>query len=55
MTLTFETRIEQYPFDKDGITLLKNNSEHGEDWPVVYILNGKRKHMLVKHKAPMIE
>lgn len=42
MTLTFETRIEQYPFDKDGITLLKNNSEHGEDWPVVYILNGEK-------------
>lgn len=38
----FKPTIEQYPFNKDGITSLKISSQHGEDWPVVYILNGDR-------------
>lgn len=42
MIQTFRPTIEQYPFDKDGITNLKILSQHGEDWPVVYILNGDR-------------
>lgn len=42
MIETFKPTIEQYPFDKDGITSLKILSQHGEDWPVVYILNGDK-------------
>lgn len=42
MSSTFETKIEQYPFDKNGINYMKQNSLHGEDWPVVYILNGEK-------------
>ena len=38
---SFSTKIEQYSFDKDGVKLLKEDSLHGEDWPVVYILSGK--------------
>ncbi len=42
MSSTFETKIEQYPFNKNGINYMKQNSLHGEDWPVVYILNGEK-------------
>ena len=42
MPLAFKSKIEQYPFDKNGIISLKNKSQHGEDWPVVYILNGDK-------------
>ena len=38
--IEFETRIEQFPFTEEGISELKINSKHSEDWPVVYILNG---------------
>ena len=39
---SFSTKIEQYSFDKDGVKLLKEDSLHGEDWPVVYILSGNK-------------
>lgn len=42
MITTFETKIENYPFDDNGIELIKDKSIHGEDWPVVYILNGEK-------------
>lgn len=42
MKTTFDTTIEQYSFDKNGVLDLKNKSSHGEDWPVVYILNGDK-------------
>ena len=42
MPNSFETKIEQYAFDKDGIKAIKENCLHGEDWPVVYILSGKK-------------
>ena len=42
MESPFEIKIEQYPFDKTGIYLIKDKSIHGEDWPVVYILSGKK-------------
>lgn len=42
MSTIFKTKIEQYPFNKDGLLHLKNNSRHSEDWPVVYILNGDK-------------
>ena len=42
MPTSFDAIIEQYPFDKDGINLLKDKSVHGEDWPVVYILSGNK-------------
>lgn len=42
MTSMFETKIEQYEFDKNGINKLREKSMHGEDWPVVYILNGEK-------------
>ena len=41
MSALFKTKIEQYPFDMLGIADIKDKSSHGEDWPVVYILNGK--------------
>ena len=40
--IEFETRIEQFPFTEEGISELKTNSKHSEDWPVVYILNGDK-------------
>lgn len=55
MSTLFNRKIEQYKFDKDGILQIKNSSQHGEDWPVVYILNEIKKHMLAKHKVLMIE
>lgn len=42
MSTPFNSKIEQYKFDKDGILQIKNSSQHGEDWPVVYILNGDK-------------
>ena len=42
MPNSFETKIEQYAFDKDGIKAIKEKCLHGEDWPVVYILSGKK-------------
>jgi len=39
---SFETKIEQYSFDRDGIKAIKEECLHGEDWPVVYILSGKK-------------
>lgn len=42
MSSMFDTKIEQFPFDKDGILHLKKSSKHSEDWPVVYILNGDK-------------
>lgn len=42
MSSIFDTKIEQYSFDKNGILHLKNDSKHSEDWPVVYILNGDK-------------
>lgn len=42
MESAFETKIEQYSFDKNGIFSLKGKSKHSEDWPVVYVLNGKK-------------
>ncbi len=39
---SFETKIEQYSFDRDGIKAIKEECIHGEDWPVVYILSGKK-------------
>lgn len=42
MSSSFKTRIEQFPFTEEGISELKNNSKHSEDWPVVYILNGDK-------------
>ena len=42
MQESFTTKIEQYPFNKDGVLTLRNESQHGEDWPVVYILSGDK-------------
>jgi len=42
MPTVFTTTIEQYPFNKKGIKDIKDKSSHGEDWTVVYILNGKK-------------
>lgn len=39
MPNSFETKIEQYLFDKDGINAIKKECFYGEDWPVVYILS----------------
>lgn len=42
MPSEFETIIEQFSFDKNGINKLRSDSKHYEDWPVVYILNGDK-------------
>ena len=42
MANSFETKIEQYSFDRAGIKAIKDGCLHGEDWPVVYILSGKK-------------
>ena len=42
MPAVFSTMIEQYPFNRNGIKNIRDKSLHGEDWPVVYILNGKK-------------
>lgn len=40
-TNTFGTKIKQFPFDANGINTIKGSNK-GEDWPVVYILSGKK-------------
>lgn len=42
MPAVFSTMIEQYPFNRNGIKNIRDKSLHGEDWPIVYILNGKK-------------
>ncbi len=42
MSSSFNTTIERYSFNKNGIQEMKSKSKHGEDWPVVYILNGDK-------------
>lgn len=39
---TFTTKIEEYPFTKEGIDNIRDKSTRGEDWPVVYILSGNK-------------
>lgn len=38
---TFTTKIEQFSFNEEGILNIKD-SRNGENWPVVYILNGEK-------------
>lgn len=38
---TFGTKIKQFPFDSNGINIIKGSNK-GEDWPVVYILSGEK-------------
>ncbi|MFA6829649.1 MAG: DNA/RNA helicase domain-containing protein [Bacilli bacterium] len=39
---SFNTAINQFPLNKEGIIEIKNHCKYGEDWPVVYILSNSR-------------
>ena len=42
MNSIVKTRLKSFSFDENGIEKIKTSVEKGQNWPVVYILNGEK-------------